>query len=173
MKAADLNMNLENIGRFFLSILIHHTVFLRRSLPKMTKIATSCDWVASTITEQTLTEYVQVGFLPAEDVFHCRTPGTEVSPQRKEGEVIVFANHMNRGFSLPGSKFFRDVLHFLNLHPQDIGPNSISNICNFQVFCEVYLQEEPNVDIFREYYYLNRQTEFTDGPCLGLGGISI
>jgi hypothetical protein len=98
---------------------------------------------------------------------------TGVRPEPKESEVIVFADHVKQGFSPPGSKFFRDVLHFFQLHPQDIGPNSVSNICNFQVFCEVYLQEEPSIDLFREYYYLNRQTEFTDGPCLELGGISI
>ena len=80
---------------------------------------------------------------------------------------------MNRGFSPPGSKFFRDVLHFFQLHPQDIGPNSVSNICNFQVFCEVYLGEEPSLLLFRELFYLNRQNEFTNGPSLELGGISI
>ena len=49
----------------------------------------------------------------------------------------------------------------------------MSNICNFQVFCEVYLQEEPGVELFREFFYLNRQNEFTNGPSLELGGISI
>ena len=49
----------------------------------------------------------------------------------------------------------------------------MSNICNFQVFCEVYLQEEPSVELFREYFYLNRQNEFTNGPSLELGAISI
>lgn len=49
----------------------------------------------------------------------------------------------------------------------------MSNICNFQVFCEVYLQEEPSVELFREYFYLNRQNEFTNGPSLELGRILI
>ena len=49
----------------------------------------------------------------------------------------------------------------------------MSNICNFQVFCEVYLQEEPSVKLFREYFYLIRQNEFTNRPSLELGGISI
>jgi hypothetical protein len=139
----------------------------------MTKTTTSCDWVASTVTEQSLNEYVDMGVLPAKNVIHWRVPGTEVKPQPTEGEVIVFADHLLREFSPPGSKFFCDVLHFYQLHPQDISPNSVSNICNFQVFCEVYLQEEPSIDLFREYYYLNRQTEMTDGPSLELGGISI
>ena len=80
---------------------------------------------------------------------------------------------MLRGFNPLGSKFFRDVLHFFKLHSKDIGPNSVSKICNFQVFCEVYLQQEPTVELFREFYYLNRQTEFTEMPSLELGGISI
>ena len=49
----------------------------------------------------------------------------------------------------------------------------MSNIHNFQVFYEVYLQEEPNVELFKEYFYLNRQNEFTNGPSLELGGVSI
>ena len=80
---------------------------------------------------------------------------------------------MSQRFSPPGSKFFRDVLHFFQLHPQDIGPNFVFNICNFQVLCEAYLQEEPTVYLFREFYYLNRQTEFVDGPNTELGGVSI
>ena len=103
---------------------------------------------------------------------HAPDPDEE-RPNPKDGEVIVFTDHMNQGFSPPSSKFFRDVLHFFKLHPQDLGPNSISNICNFQVLCEVYLQEEPTVELFREYFYLNRQNECTNGPSLELGGISI
>ena len=49
----------------------------------------------------------------------------------------------------------------------------MSNICNFQVFSEAYLQEEPSVDLFRDFFHLNRRTEFTDGPHQELGGVSI
>ena len=98
---------------------------------------------------------------------------SEERPQPKDGEVVIFADHMSRGFAPPGSKFFRDVLNFFDLRPQDIGPNSVSNICNFQVFCEVYLGEEPSLLLFRELFYLNRQNECANGPSLELGGISI
>ena len=85
-----------------------------------------------------------------------RAPNPEEEfPQPKEGEVVVFMDHMNWGFSPPGSKFFGDVLHFFDLHPQDIGPNSVSNSCNFQVSSEVYLGEESNILLFRELFYLN------------------
>ena len=49
----------------------------------------------------------------------------------------------------------------------------MSNICNFQVFSEVYLGEEPNLLLFRELFYLNRQNECASGQSLELGGVSI
>ena len=119
----------------------------------MPKTVTSCNWVPSIFTQNMLKDFVKIGFLPAKDILHWRvSKQNEKRPQPKDGEVIVFTDHMNRGFSPPGSKHFRDVLHFFQLHPQDIGPNSVSNICNFQVFYEVYLQEEPNVELFRDFF---------------------
>ena len=43
----------------------------------------------------------------------------------------------------------------------------------FQVFCEVYLGEEPSLLLFRELFYLNRQNEHVNGPSLELRSISI
>jgi len=114
-----------------------------------------------------------MGVLLAQDVIHWWVPGLEKRPKPKDGEIVVFTDHLHRGFSPPGSKFFRDVLHFFKLHPQDVGPNSVTNICQFQVLCEVYLQEEPSVDIFRDYHYINRQTEKAGGLSLELGGVTI
>ena len=113
------------------------------------------------------------GALAKKDVLHWRVPGPECPPVPQAGEVIVFMQHLDRGFSPPGSKFSRDVLASFQLHPQDIGPNSVSKICNFQVFCKVYLQEEPTVELFRDFFHLNRRTEFSDGPNTELGGVSI
>ena len=49
----------------------------------------------------------------------------------------------------------------------------MTNICHFQVFCEVYLQEEPTVELFRDFFHLNRRTEFSDGPNTELGGMAV
>ena len=46
-------------------------------------------------------------------------------------------------------------------------------MCQFQVVCEVYLQMEPTDPLFKEFFYINRQTEFTDGPYLELSRVSI
>ena len=131
--------------------LSRHVAFLFSSLHiTPSKTPTICNWVPSTITEERLKEFSIIGFLPSKAVMSYRAPDPEEErPNPKDGEVIVFTDHMNRGFSLPGSKFFREVLHFFKLHPQYSGPNSISNICNFQVLYEVYLQQEPTVELFR------------------------
>ena len=125
----------------------------------MTKQFSACNWVPSRITETQLNGYVLTGALAKKSVLHWRVPGPECPPEPQDGEVIVFMQHLDRGFSPPGSKFFRDVLASFQLHPRDIGPNSLSNICNFQVFCEVYLQEEPSVELFRDFFHLNRHPD--------------
>ena len=139
----------------------------------MAKQFYACNWVPSRVTETQLAGYVSTGALASKNTIHWRVPGLESPPEPQDGEVIVFDAHLSRGFTPPGSKNFRDVLADFQIHPQDIGPNSISNICDWQVFCEVYLQEEPTVDLFRDFFYLNRRTEFTDGPNTELGGVSI
>ncbi|SPT16016.1 unnamed protein product [Triticum aestivum] len=142
--------------------------------PKAPKAPITCNWMRSIVTDDTLANFVKTGYLPKKEVMSYRAPDpSEERPQPRDGEVVIFADHMSRGFAPPGSKFFREVLNFFDLRPQDIGPNSVSNICNFQVFCEVYLGEEPSLLLFRELFYLNRQNECANGPSLELGGISI
>ncbi|XP_073352248.1 uncharacterized protein [Aegilops tauschii subsp. strangulata] len=142
--------------------------------PKAPKASITCNCMRSNVTNETLADFVKSGYLPKKDVMSYRAPDpSEERPQPRDGEEVIFADHMSRGFAPPGSKFFRDVLNFFDLRPQDIGPNSVSNICNFQVFCEVYLGEEPSLLLFRELFYLNRQNECANGPSLELGGISI
>ncbi|KAI5003410.1 hypothetical protein ZWY2020_030570 [Hordeum vulgare] len=62
---------------------------------------------------------------------------------------------------------------FMNVRLQDLGANSIRNLCQFQVFCEAYLRMEPSVPLFWYFFHLNRQTEFHNGPSLELGGVNV
>ena len=121
------------------------------SLFEMAKQFYACNWVPSRVTQEQLDGCVRTGVLPKQSEIHWRIPGPENPPTQKDGEVVIFVDHMNRGFKPSGSKFFRDVLASFQIHPQDIGPNSVSNICDFQVFCEAYLQEEPTVELFRDF----------------------
>ena len=93
----------------------------------MAKQVYECNWAPSRVTEDQLNRCVTTGALAKKDVIHWRVPGSKNAPTPKDGEVVVFADHLSRGFSPPGSKFFRDVLANFQLRPQDIGPNSVNN----------------------------------------------
>ena len=72
--------------------------------PKAPKAPVTCNWVKSTVTESTLAEFVKSGHLPKKEVMSYRAPDpSEERPQPKDGEVVIFADHMNRGFAPPGS----------------------------------------------------------------------
>ena len=75
-------------------------------LCKMTKQFAACNWVPSRITETQINEYVTTGALASKNVLHWRVPGPECPPEPQDGEVIVFLQHLARGFSPPGSKKF-------------------------------------------------------------------
>jgi hypothetical protein len=107
----------------------------------MAKQVYECNWVPSRVTETQLDNLVSIGALDSKETIHWRVPGDECPPTPQEGEVVIFADHLARGFKPPGSKFYRDVLANFQLRPQDTGPNSVTNLCHFQVLCEVYLQE--------------------------------
>ena len=80
---------------------------------QMAKSFYSCNWVQSQITEEDLNGCVATSALAKKEVIHWRVPGLENPPEPKDGEVIVFVDHLSRGFSPPGSKKCCDVLHFL------------------------------------------------------------
>ena len=61
---------------------------------EMTKTITSCKWVVSTVTEEALNDHVKVGVLAPKEDIHWRVPGYEARPTPKEGEVVVFTDHM-------------------------------------------------------------------------------
>ena len=139
----------------------------------MAKQVYECNLVPSCVTETQLNNLVMIGALGSKNTIHWRAPGKECPPTPQEGEVVVFVDHLARGFKPPGSKFYRDVLANFQLLPQDTGPNSVTNMCHFQVLCEVFFQEEPTVDLFRDCFHLNRHTEFSDGSNMELGGVAI
>ena len=94
--------------------------------PKATKAPVTCNWVPSTVSNSKLAEFVKSGHLPKKDIILYRAPDpSEEKPHPKAEEVIIFTDHTSRGFAPPGSKFFREVLNFFDLRPQDIGPNSV------------------------------------------------
>ena len=70
--------------------------------PKAVKPPVTCNWVPSIVTESKLSEFVKSSQLPKKDVMSYRAPEPfEEKLQPKEGEVIIFTDHMSRDLLLP------------------------------------------------------------------------
>ena len=70
----------------------------------MAKQFTACNWACSRVTETQLNEMVSIGSLPKKTEIKWRVPGTE-NPPTRQGEVVVFVDHIGRGFKPPGQSF--------------------------------------------------------------------
>lgn len=133
----------------------------------------SANWAKSTVTTEKLEELAESGVLPPQSEISWRAPEEESRPSPDSGEVVVFLEHVIRGFRPPGHPFFREVLHHYKLRVSDIGPNSILNICHYIVVCESYLCIAPNLALFLELFQCKPCRESTDGPLLVCGGVAI
>ncbi|KAK1669404.1 hypothetical protein QYE76_057563 [Lolium multiflorum] len=68
----------------------------------------------------------------------CRIPGDEIIPDPEPDERVVFLAHFERGFGLPPSSFFLDLLDFYKLQPHHL-PNSVFYLSCFTTFMEAYI----------------------------------
>ena len=71
------------------------------------------DWIHSTISQDDLDDLVEGGLIPHKST---RLPGNETEPRPREGECVLLATHVDRGFSLPPHPFFRGFLNFFGLN---------------------------------------------------------
>ena len=76
----------------------------------------------------------------------------QATPAPPKGYTVLCRAWVERGLSLPPSKFFLDVLELYKLQPHNICPNSYVVLSNFQDVCEGYLGAEPDVRLFQWYY---------------------
>ena len=132
----------------------------------------SCNWEGSWIDEVVLESLATRGLLPPRDQCEWRAAGEEIIPDPQPGEVVIFAEHVERGFKPPGSLFFRSLMQRLGLRLDDIGPNSILQVSNFHVLCEDYLGVSPSIDFWLALFGCNSQREATDASFLQCGAIS-
>ena len=121
------------------------------------KRSISADWGGSTITAEQLKSHRLAGLLPSS--VKARAPGDESVPSPAKGEVVIFTEHLLRGFTPPGNLFFRQLLEFYKLRIHELAPNSILTLSNFVVLCEDYLQIKPDLDLWLELFYCNPQPE--------------
>src|SRR3954470_3876643 len=72
---------------------------------------------------------------------------------------------MDRGLSLPPSKFFLDVLKLYKLQPHNICPNSYTIMANFQALLEGDLGVEADVQLFQWYFSCRPEYEEEKKTC--------
>ena len=107
------------------------------------------DWIRSTITETDLNDLANEGLIPHGS---ARLSGTECQPQPQEGECVLLATHVDRGFSLPPSIFFRGFLNFFGAQLHHFTPNSIAYLAAFMSMCENFLGCRPHWGLFKHIF---------------------
>jgi hypothetical protein len=110
------------------------------------------DWARSCVTEDTLSEYRQKGWLPPAAQLAARAPGLEVRPDPRAGERVCFAEFLPRGFALPLHDFVRGLLYAYGIQLHDLTPNSIMHITCFMVLCECFLGVSPCWSLWKHIF---------------------
>ena len=68
------------------------------------------------MTEEALADLAEAGFLPPKGDSVWRAPGDEIEPRPQPNELVMFVEHVERGFTPPGSSFFRNLLQLSLIH---------------------------------------------------------
>ncbi|KAK1693858.1 hypothetical protein QYE76_010555 [Lolium multiflorum] len=84
----------------------------------------------------------------------CRIPGDELIPDPEPDERVVFLAHFERGFGLPPSSFFLDLLDFYKLQPHHLPGNSVFYLSCFTTFMEAYIGIRPTLETFARFFAL-------------------
>lgn len=83
-----------------------------KSASEPVKPSKTANWEKSTMIELQLDQLVLIGLVLPRDEIAWRAPEEETQPQPGQGEIIIFADHLDRGFRPPGSRFFRNILQY-------------------------------------------------------------
>ena len=112
-------------------------------------------WWPCTTTENELRNLEAEGFLQPGS---WRTTPGALAPAPEAGEWVVTKALIERGFSLPPSDFFTEILKAYQLQPHNISPNSILAISNHVTLCEGHLRVTPDLPLFQYYFSVKKET---------------
>ncbi|KAM0851417.1 hypothetical protein ACQ4PT_052436 [Festuca glaucescens] len=79
-------------------------------------------------------------------------------PAPEAGELVLMKALIERGFSLPPSDFFLEILKMYQLQPHNISQNSILAISNHVALCEGHLRIEPDLTLFQYYFSVKKES---------------
>jgi hypothetical protein len=108
-------------------------------------------WVASKVTDATISKLRAAGYLPADAACRAPEPNQRV-PTPKPGERVVFIPHLVRGLGFPLHPFVRGILFFHGLDFHNVAPNSIMHLTTFVIICEAFLCVEPHFGLWLKMF---------------------
>ena len=126
-------------------------------------------WTKSKVTAATVAPFVTARLLSQGNY---RIPGDEDMPAPRPGEYVTFVSHLERGFGVPSSLFFRQFLAFYNIKNTDLGPHSIQMIAIYVAFCESYLGCRPYFPLWLALFHGRAHPAGSDNPLQASGGIN-
>ena len=97
----------------------------------------------------------------------------DVPPREESQEIVTFLSFVLRGFAIPASDFFRDLLHYWGVQVHHLTPNSNLHISMFVHLCEAYLGIEPHFDLFRYLFHLKPQPNSSSVDTIGGAGLQL
>ena len=83
----------------------------------------------STITERNFENYKDWGYL--DDVKHCRTGGSDITPVPRDGEIVLFESFFVGGLRLPMNDFTAEVLESFEVFFHQLTPNAFVRLSVF------------------------------------------
>ena len=134
---------------------------LSSSLFEMAKQFYACNWVLSRVTEEQLDGCVRTGVLPKQSEIHWHILGPENPPTPKDGEVVVFVDHMtvvlnrlDQSFSVMYLPAFRSTLKILDptLYPISTTFRFLWSVSTRRTNCQVV----PGFFLFEPLYWIRR-----------------
>jgi hypothetical protein len=114
------------------------------------KVQGRSGWEGSEVTPADISWITTTRRVPADVA--CRLPAGEIMPAPKCGECGVFISHFERGFGLPASDFFRDLLDTYDLQPHHLPANAVMILSAFAAFCEGFAGIEPFSQAWAKYF---------------------
>ncbi|KAK1601285.1 hypothetical protein QYE76_018130 [Lolium multiflorum] len=111
-------------------------------------------WWPCTTTQNELYNLEAEGFLKPGS---WRTTPGALTPAPEAGEWVVTKALVERGFSLPPSDFFLEILKAYELQPHHISPNSFLAISNHVALCEGHLRVTPELPLFQFYFLVKKE----------------
>jgi hypothetical protein len=113
-------------------------------------------WDPLTVTIEVLDKMVAEGVLPSQGLIKWRPAEGEAVPMPQTGEVVVFTDFFESGFSFPPSPFLRGFRYHYGLELHHLNPNGVLRIASFATACEAFLGIHPHFALWKRLFLLKK-----------------